>query len=352
LPSAAARDLRGVRNPTLERFLAAPGRFALAGAGPAGEALLAALARLGLKPHALLDSDRTGRTGELRGLEILAPEQAVEVALDAVVTAGPFARDMTAQLRAEGFEGRVLDLSGLAQGRFAGHHDLPSLDAAADAIEFARSLLSDDGSRDLFDSVLAYRRSLDPGDLPPASPPFFHPAVAVTAGDQAIEVGAGDPEATLACAEAVGPLGRVHVFEPREEPRSALLEALADSPVGGRVSVHRAACGRSGSPRAARGGEEGSGRAVGLDEFVWEELGGRVDWIRLSAGSAQGEVLQGAAASLGQRRPRLAVDLHGRPEDLWQLPIRLRERVPAYRLHLGHHSQGLSDTVCYARAAR
>jgi len=342
----AAVDLRQVHNPTLERFLAGPGRFAVYGTGDTGEAALAALAQVGLKPHAFLDSYRTGQLG---GLEILAPEQAVDLALDAVVTAGPFARDMTAQLRADGFEARVLDLSGLVRGHAAGHHDQRARDAAADAMAFARSLLCDDGSRERFDAVLAYRASLDPGDLPPATPPLGQPEP----GDRAIQVGAADPEATLACAEAVGARGRVHVFEPDERRRSELCEALEASPLGARVCVHGAACGRAGRARTAQEGEESTRPVVvGLDEFVWEDLSGRVDWIRLSAGGCPHEVLEGASASLRERRPRLAVDLHHRPEDLWQLPIRLRELVPAYGLRLGHHSQGLDDTVCYARATR
>jgi hypothetical protein len=243
----------------------------------------------------------------------------------------------------------VLDLSALARGGRAGHYDLHALESAADAIAFARSLLCDDGSRERFDAVLAHRASLDPGDLPPAAPPLARPE----AGDRALLSGAGDPEATLACAEAVGALGCVHAFEPDERARRELRAALEASPLGARVTVHRAACGRSGRGRPAAEDETGAPRSVvGLDEFVWEELSGRVDWIQLSAGRSQQDVLEGARASLRERRPRLSVDVHHRPEDLWQLPIRLREIVPAYRLQLGHHSQGLDGTVCYARAAR
>jgi hypothetical protein len=346
MASHAAVDLRRVQSPTLERFLAAPGRFAVYGTGDTGEAVLAALARAGLKPVAFIDSYRTG---ELRGLEILAPEQAVELRLDAVVTAGPFARDMTAQLRADGFEASVLDLSALARGRAAGHYDRPALDAAADAIAFARSLLCDDGSRERFDAVLAHRASLDPGELPPVTPPLARPE----AGDRAIVVGAAEPEATLACAEAVGAPGCLHVFEPDTRARRELRAALAESPLGARVTLHGAACGRSGRVRPAHEDETGAPRSVvGIDELVWEELSGRIDWIQLSAGGSQADVLEGARASLRERRPRLAVDLYHRPEDLWQLPIRLREIVPAYRLQLGHHAQGLDGTVCYARPTR
>jgi hypothetical protein len=330
--------MHGLRNETLSRFLGAPGRFAIFGSDAVGESVLDALGDAGLKPAFFLDLDRSG---ELRGLEVLPPEAALE--LDAVVTAGDAARDMTVQLRADGFEGPVLDLTGVHRAGGAAHHDEALIDAATETIGFARSLLQDDGSREVFDAVLAYRRNLDPGELPPAPPGAGHPALPVIEGEWVLDLGS-DPGALLALAEAVGPLGRVHALSPDPEARRAIADAVADSALGARLSVH--ALGRRRGDAADD--DDATPALASVDDFVWEVTAGRVDRLRVLAPSPHA-ILGGAAATLGEHRPRLVVALGGRPADLWELPILLKERFPGYRLHLGHRGPGATATRLYGR---
>lgn len=352
-----ARALRAVRNAALSRFLDAPGRFAVYGTGSAGASVADALAALGMKPHVFIDSYRTG---EFRGLEIVGPEDAVLADLDGVVTASMYAREMTAQLRGDGYEGPVLDWTVAHDPRWAGHFDERAYADARDEIAFARSLLQDDDSRARFDAVLAHRRSLDPGDLPPPTPAYRHPDVPVADGEWIFDVGAFDGETALGYAEAVGPLGRVYAFEPSRQNLEPLEAAVASHPAGGRVHVQPVGCWKrsgelslrtGGAPSQFQVADDGDERirVVALDDFAWEETAGRADWIKLDVEGAEREVLDGARALLTRRAPKLAVCIYHRPHDLWELPIRLKEAVPGYRLHLGHHSQNLYDTVCYAR---
>jgi hypothetical protein len=332
--------MRELRNDTLERFLAAPGRFAVYGAGSTGEAVVQALAELGLKPSAFLDGYATG---ERAGLEILPPEGAL--GLDCVVTAGHHARDMTVQLRADGFEGPVIDLSEAHRDPAPPHFDEACLDAAKDEIGFARSLLEHDGSREILDGVLRYRRCLDPGELPPAPPTARHPEVGVADGEWLIVVGA-DAEACLELARAVGPLGRVHVLEPCVGRRRALGDAAGASALGGRLSIHALACGAR-CRDAADGGDDAP-PVVTVDEFVWEPTAGRVERLCLGGPGARA-ALTGAGATLAEHRPCVELDVSTGPTDLWELAIQLKEQLSGCRLHLSHHSQGLAGTVCYAR---
>ena len=360
------QSLRDVRNAALTRFLEAPGRFAVFGTGAGGEAVAEALAALGLKPEAFVDSYREGR---FRGARILGPEEAAAVGFETIVTASMYAREMTAQLRGDGYEGPVLDGTVVCDPRWSGHFDETVYDDARDEISFARSLIQPE-SRAIFDAVLAHRRSLDPGDLPPPTPPYRHPEVPVLPGERIFDGGAFDGETSLDYAEAVGSEGRVHAFEPASENLERLREAVAQHPHGARVSVEPVGCwNRTGEIRLATDGapsqfrvttaeanadgESAPGteaiRVVALDEFAWEQTAGRVDWIKLDVEGAEREALAGAKALLTERTPKLAICIYHRPSDLWELPILLKETVPGYRLHLGHHSQNLYDTVCYAR---
>ena len=333
--------MRNLHNEMLSRFLATPGRFGIYGTGAVGQAALRQLSECGLKPAAFLDSDRTG---ELLGLEILPPEEAL--ALDSVITAGRDARDMTVQLRGDGFEGPVLDLTGACRSALRAHHDERLLDEAADAIASARSLLRDDGSREIFDAVLGYRRNLDPGELPPAPPATGHEAVPIGDGEWLLAVGLVR-SAIAELAEAVGPCGRVHVLEPDPARRQSVTDLAETDASGARLVIHPLACGGARHPAA----EDGRGDAptlVTVDEFVWEKTAGRVDRLEIACPGA-GEILDGASATLAEHRPRIAIDVGRACSDLWEIPIRLKERAPGYRLYLAHHSQSLTGTRCYAR---
>ena len=335
--------MRNLRNQTVSHFLAAPGRFAIYGTGEVAEATFHALARHGLKPNAFLDADRTG---EILGLAILPPEEAL--GLDLVVTAGGDARDMTVQLRADGFEGPVLDLTAAQDDRAAAWFDDVRLTDAAGAIGRARNLFEDDGSREVFDGLLRYRRQLDPGDLPPAPPDIGHPAVPATDGDWALVTGAEEDEC-LALAEAVGPEGCVHILEPDPMRLEALQDVATTSHLGARLSIHALACGaRCHEPR-----DDGSDSVpvVTVDEFVWDTTSGRLDRLEV-AGCDAVAILEGASATLSEHHPGLSVDVASAPAGLWEVPTLVKAGFPGYRLHLGHHSQGLGLTRLYAVVGR
>jgi hypothetical protein len=332
--------MRNLRNETLSRFLAAPGRFGIYGTGDTAEAVFRTLAEQGLKASAFLDGDRMG---EWLGLEILPPEEAL--GLDLVVTAGSHARDMTVQLRADGFEGPVLDLSAAHRADAAAWFDEALLNESADAIGFARSLLHDEASRDAFDAVLRYRRLLDPGELPPAPPDLGHPEMPVAEGEWMLVMGAGEDEC-LALADSVGPLGRIHVLEPDPQRGEAVQDAADASALGARLTIHPLACGAC--CHAPTGAGEETAPVVTVDEFVWGTTSGRVDRLLIAGGNAE-EILEGASATLSEHRPQLAVDLAAAPAGLWEIPIQLKEGFAGCRLHLLHHSQGLAATRAYAR---
>jgi hypothetical protein len=63
-------------------------------------------------------------------------------------------------------------------------------------------------------------------------------------GDTVLDLGAGFGVFSLAAAEAVGPAGRVHAFEPDQHHAGLLARSIAANGFTGRVEVHRLALGR------------------------------------------------------------------------------------------------------------
>lgn len=60
------------------------------------------------------------------------------------------------------------------------------------------------------------------------------------------------------------------------------------------------------------------------------------------------KTLQGGAEIIWDYEPKLAVCLYHILEDLWRIPLYVKELVPKYKLHLRHHSPIVWDSVQYA----
>jgi FkbM family methyltransferase len=85
--------------------------------------------------------------------------------------------------------------------------------------------------------------------------------------------------------------------------------------------------------------------AVSLDKF----LDGRpVTFIKMDIEGAELDALQGAANTIRQQKPKLALSAYHKPWDIVELPLYIHSLNPGYKFYLRHHTFGIFDTVLYA----
>ena len=49
------------------------------------------------------------------------------------------------------------------------------------------------------------------------------------------------------------------------------------------------------------------------------------------------------------KKPKMAICVYHRLEDIWKIPMLLKELVPEYKIALRHHARfRVVETVCYA----
>ncbi len=183
-------------------------------------------------------------------------------------------------------------------------------------------------------------------------------------GDVAVDAGGCWGDTALWLAHAVGEQGRVHSFEPSPRNRSLLEANLRLNPdLAPRVRVHPA-------PLGARAGEtvwidnviaagatvrEQAGDAVDTVQLRTETIdalvqGGeiqRVDFLKVDVEGADLGVLQGAAATIAEQRPRLAIAAYHRPDDLVSIPDFIASLHVEYRWYLQCSTMTDVDTVAF-----
>ncbi len=93
--------------------------------------------------------------------------------------------------------------------------------------------------------------------------------------------------------------------------------------------------------------ENGSYRitVVSLDEIL---NGKRVSFIKMDVEGSEMEALKGAKNTIITYRPKLAISVYHKPEDILQIPLYLQSLVPNYKFYIRHYSNYTIETVLYA----
>ncbi len=82
-----------------------------------------------------------------------------------------------------------------------------------------------------------------------------------------------------------------------------------------------------------------------IDSVVVDE---KVTFIKLDIEGAELEALKGAKQTIIKNKPKLAICLYHKKEDILEIPKYVKGLVPEYKLYIRHYSPYLFDTVLYA----
>lgn len=87
-------------------------------------------------------------------------------------------------------------------------------------------------------------------------------------------------------------------------------------------------------------------QTVSLDAYM---NGGKVTFLALDVEGEEYKALKGAETIIRTQKPKLAVSIYHKPEDMYELPELIKELRPDYRLYLRHyHLLDMAETVLYA----
>ena len=192
------------------------------------------------------------------------------------------------------------------------------------------------------------------------------PAVAAKPGDIIIDGGGCWGDTALYFAEKVGESGKVFSFEFMQENMAIFKMNLALNPMlAPRIELVPEALWNcsgkmlsfdSNGPGSKVGGETGGSssntvRTVSIDDYVLRHELPRVDFIKLDIEGAEYQALQGASEPLKKFKPRLAISVYHKEDDLLVIPAWLKELGIGYRFYLDHFTIHSEETVLFATTA-
>lgn len=186
--------------------------------------------------------------------------------------------------------------------------------------------------------------------------------IAPQPGDHVIDGGGCFGDTALAFAQDVGSDGWVYTFDPMLKHCEIMREAFQMNPqLAARIKLFDVGLALADSARDASHSttqpiNPGARIEAGLptrtiDGLVSSNEIKRIDLIKLDVEGSELGALRGGENALRRWRPRLAISLYHRPEDLFSIPLWLRSLDCGYRFFLDHYSIHHEETVLYATAA-
>lgn len=82
-----------------------------------------------------------------------------------------------------------------------------------------------------------------------------------------------------------------------------------------------------------------------LDEVINDR---KVTFIKMDIEGAEKKALMGAERIIRNQKPKLAISIYHKKEDIWELPQIIMSMNPQYKLYLRHYSFRDAETVLYA----
>lgn len=87
-------------------------------------------------------------------------------------------------------------------------------------------------------------------------------------------------------------------------------------------------------------------QVVSLDEYFSEKE--KPTYIKMDIEGSEKEALTGAKKLIERYKPKLAICIYHKTNDLWEIPLLIKKLNPHYKLYLRHYSRELCETVVYA----
>ena len=86
-------------------------------------------------------------------------------------------------------------------------------------------------------------------------------------------------------------------------------------------------------------------KTISIDEML---DGDKATYIKFDIEGAEMAALEGAKKTIQKHKPKLAISIYHKEDDLWKIPFYIKEKYPWYRLYMRHYTSVTTETVLYA----
>jgi FkbM family methyltransferase len=216
-------------------------------------------------------------------------------------------------------------------------------------------MLEDQKSKDIMVAFINAKISGDPGGLYSLaeSNQYFVNLIHLEEAEVFVDCGAYDGDTILAFVEKVkGKYSKIYAFEPDKDNQKKLLENINKAGLSNIELIKKGSWSSKTSLRFSSDANMTSaitngGISVPVDS-IDNVINDNVTLIKMDVEGAELESLKGAKKHISKNKPKLAICIYHKPEDLITIPQYIRGLESGYKFYLRHHQFISWETVLYA----
>ena len=335
------------------------------GISETGISLYLQLTKVGANVIAFTDSYYKGENDSLGGVPIINYRKIKD--MDAYIfisTKNPNYLRKILMLTDELSDGRVLAY-GTIYG--AGLYDSTRLKTLIEndraIISEVRNNLADQRSVDVFDLLIKYRTENNEELLEEAYESghmqYFpeKDIINLTPNEVFVDAGAYNGETSIAFANNVdGKYRKIYAMEPDPVMCKLMRDYIYLKGINNISCVNLGAY--SHSTKLMFNMENASGSScisgegsVEIETISIDEMldGNEATYIKMDIEGSELEALEGCKNTILKYKPKLAISVYHKEDDLWKIPAYILEKYPFYRLYLRHYTPITTETILYAK---
>ena len=221
------------------------------------------------------------------------------------------------------------------------------------------NLLEDEWSKKVLEAVIKFRLTQEPKYITEVcrctNSDYFEDAP-FEIGDKEtfVDIGALNGDSALEFLNKCNDkFEHIHLFEPDDKALCCAMDSLFTLGNRDKISYYHLAVSKERGLESFCGGVLGVGNTkmvhtMPLDYVLKDK---KVTLIKMDIEGAEADALLGAKDLIKMQSPKLCVCIYHKMDDLWRLPLLIKELNPNYRISIRQNSPGVHgdiQTVCYA----
>ena len=230
-------------------------------------------------------------------------------------------------------------------------------------IEYVKNSLRDERSKEVFYKLLNYRVTNNTNlisDVYESGHTQYFPEnglIKPVENEIFVDAGAYDGETTCNFCKWISDknYSKIYAMEPDSLMFEIMKEHMLLKKVKNVVPVNGGAYSFSGTLRFSEDSLTGSSRisedgekeikVISIDDMVGSD---NVTFIKMDIEGAEMEALEGAQKTIERCKPKLAISIYHKEDDLWEIPYYILKKYPWYKIYIRHYALTTNETVMYA----
>ncbi|WP_428026154.1 FkbM family methyltransferase [Arcobacter sp.] len=335
----------------LRKFINKEGSNAIFGAGDFGRKVCTKLQSLDYEVECFFDNNHDLDNNIINNLKVFSSKK-LSNNISNLIIASTWYPEIVKKLKEENiFKGNII----IIDPWFDIFNMNPSIDDLIKLNNFYLKL-NDEESKNTLINVIESRVTFNSIIESPYSQ-YFNQNVQIEEADVFIDGGAYNGDTVFEVGKNLSNL-EIHCFEPEDKNYEELIKNCKESK--NKIKINKFGLWKEDSILRFSSSEKACslGARIELDGDViinttsidkyCNENNVKPNFIKLDVEGAEKEAIFGAKEIIKKYKPKLAIAVYHKYDDLWNIPSYLHEICSSYTFYLGHHSDRWYETILYA----